>query len=235
VDGDHWLATVFTPLLARESLAHTKDAEILRGQLCALHDCEVLDDRVFADALARLDGAIDAARGSAALSMISSDDAHPVPEVVLPEPIALLRRVVAVGAGLAVVDGMPVIVTSVELWDNRVYVFVAGLSTAETERRHQQHDDDFNAWLRERRAGRSGPGTLGPPEPWGIDAGHFRLHDDVGTEYRFISGSSGGSRRSDWRLEAAYTPGVPDAATRLRLEFGDGRSQVVRLDIPLRG
>ena len=235
MDGDHWLATVFTPLLERPSLAHGNDATILRGQLCALHDCEVLDDQVFADALERLDRAVDAARGSTSYSMATSDDARPVPDVVMPEPVAVLRRVIAVGAGLAVVDGMPLIVTTIELWDNRVYLFVAGLSTAETERRYQQHEDDINAWLRERRAGRSGPGTLGPPEPWRIDVGQFRLRDDAGTEYRFVSGSSGGGPRSDWRLEAAYTPGVPDAASGLTIEFGDERGPVARLNVPLRG
>jgi hypothetical protein len=51
-----------------------------------------------------------------------------------------------------------------------------------------------------------------------MDTGHFRLHDDIGTEYGLVSGSSGGGRRSDRRLEAAYP-----------------RSPVARLDVALRG
>jgi hypothetical protein len=65
MDAQHWLATVFGPTLHRESLAYTNDADLLRGQLAALHDCGVLDDEAYRDALRRLDAPIEAAHQQA--------------------------------------------------------------------------------------------------------------------------------------------------------------------------
>ena len=64
---EQWLATVFTPMLVRDTLASSGDADALRGQLRALHDCEVLSDEAFALAQDRLDGAVDAVRRRAGL------------------------------------------------------------------------------------------------------------------------------------------------------------------------
>jgi hypothetical protein len=61
MDAQQWLATVLTPTLGRESLAYTSDADVLRGQLAALRDCDVLDDETHAAAVQRLDEAIEAA------------------------------------------------------------------------------------------------------------------------------------------------------------------------------
>jgi hypothetical protein len=217
MNADAWLTTVFAPALERESLAYTNDADLLRGQLAALHDCEVLDENAWDDARRRLDAAVEVAHRRARFDVRppgTTEDASAA--------IVTLHRVLAVAQPLADVDGMPILVTSVELWSSGVDMFLAGLPTPDAERHVLEHSTDLNDWGRKRREGRSGEGALSPPQLRGnrffeLDV---RIRDDVGTGYRIMGGSAGGSQ-TEWRMNRHYEPGVPEHATQLTVEIAD--------------
>ena len=211
-----WLVTVFAAALGRESLAYTGDADLLRGQLAVLRECDVLDDEAHAEAVGRLDAAIEDARRRASFDVRPAGTSRPPPA-----PIAVLRRVIAVAQPLAEVDGMPFVLTSVELWNNRVDLLLAGISTERTEEHVRRHEAELNDWARRRNEGRS-DGVLSPPQLRGnrlFDL-NIRLRDDLGTSYRAMGGSAGGSK-TEWRLHRHYQPGVPPAASVLTIEIAD--------------
>jgi hypothetical protein len=195
MDAQQWLDTVFTPALNREALAYTNDADLLRGQLAALHECDVLDDQTHADALWRLDRAVEAARHRASFDVRPAGTTEPAPV-----PVAALRRVLAVAQPLCDVDGMSFMLISVELWTDHVNLLLAGLPTADTQERIRQNEAELNKWGRKHREGRS-EGVLSPPLPRGnrlleLD---IRLRDDLDTSYLTRGGSAGGSN-TEWRL-----------------------------------
>lgn len=229
MDARQWLDTVFTPTLTRESLAYSHDADLLRGQLAALHDCAVLDDQAHADALRRLDAAVEEARRRARFDIRPAGTADPASP-----PVIALRRVLAIAEPLATVDDMPFVLTTVELWTNRVDLFLAGLPTADAERHIRRHRAEMDQWARRYREGRS-EGTLSPPMArdgrlFEVD---IRLRDDLGTTYREMGGSAGGSN-SEWRLHRWYEPGAPETATRLTVEAADYDGHIVGVvEIPL--
>jgi hypothetical protein len=230
MDAQHWLSTVFTPSLERESLAYTNDADLLRGQLAALHDCELIGDDDYNEAQRRIEAAVKSARQRARF------DIHPPGTADLtPPPAVALKRVLAVAQPLAHVDGMPFVLTSAELWSNGIDLFLAGLPTVESERHIRHHEAELDKWGRERREGRSGEGTLSAPQLRGnrlfdLD---IRLRDDVDTGYRTMGGSAGGGR-TEWRVHRRYEPGVPVNATRLTVELAnDDGHTVAAVEIPL--
>ncbi len=229
VDAKQWLAEVFTPALDRESLAYTNDADLLRGQLAALHECGVLDDRVHAEARRRLENAVEAAWQKARFDVRPASSIEPASA-----PTIVLRRVLAVAQPLADVDRMSLVLTSVELWTNGVDLFLAGVPTAEAEQRVRQHEAELHEWAGKHRDGRS-DGFLSPPQARGnrlydVD---IRLNDDVGTTYRSVGGSAGGSG-TEWRLHRHHEPAVPENATGLTVEVtGDDEHVVGSLDLQL--
>ncbi|GAA0711911.1 hypothetical protein Drose_14130 [Dactylosporangium roseum] len=230
MDAEQWLATVFTPALGRESLAYSNDADQLRGQLAALHDCGVLDDTAHADARQRLEQAVEAARRRAQF------DVRPPGRMQL-EPLAdpALPRVLAVAQPLAQVDGMPFVLTSVELWTNRVDLYVVAMPTAEAEQHRRAQEAKLDEWAAARREGRSGEATLSPPLPRGhrlLDV-NIRLRDDLGTGYHMVSGGAGGTG-TDWRVHRHYEPNVPANASLLTIEATDSDGHAVgSLEVPL--
>lgn len=224
MDGDQWLATVFTPALRRESMAYGGDADQLRGQLRALHDCDVLDDAAFAAAERRIDAAVEAARERAGFRIRPPGHTDPPRRLT-----AELRRVIAVGRPVAEVDGMPLALLSVELWSDRSFVHLAGLPTPEADEHVREVEAGFEEWGRLNRERRSGIGSLEPPSFRGgrlLGALEVVLRDDLGTRYRWTGGSSGGSQ-TEWRIEAHYAPGVTEAATRLTIEVGERDAEPV--------
>src|SRR5947199_6397540 len=116
MDGDQWLSTVFTPCLRRESLAFGSDADLLRGQLRALRECEVLGEAEFAAAEHRLDAAVEAARERAGFRIRPPNSTRPAPRLT-----AVLHRVLAVGRPVVEIDGMPLALTSAEQWSDRSF------------------------------------------------------------------------------------------------------------------
>jgi hypothetical protein len=217
MDGDQWLTTVFAPCLRRESLAFGSDADLLRGQLRALRDCEVLDEAEYAAAEHRIDAAVEAARERAGFRVRPAGYTQPPPRLT-----ATLHRVLAVARPVAEVDGMPIALTSVELWSDRSFLHLAGLPTEAADEHVRQVEAHMAEWGRRHQERRSGDGSLSPPELRGgrlLSTLQIVLRDDHGTTYHWTGGHSGGSQ-TEWRMQAHYAPGVPDDATRLILEIG---------------
>jgi hypothetical protein len=229
MDAQQWLATVFTPTLDRDSLAYSNDADLLRGQLAALHECDVLDDAAHAEAVRRLDAAIETARQRAAFDVRPAGTSHPSPI-----PVVALRRVLAVAQPLAEVDGMPFMLTSIELWTSRVDLFMAGMPTEQAQQNIRQHEAELNDWARRRHNGRSN-GVLSPPQLSGnrLFELDVRLRDDLDTSYRTIGGSAGGSN-TEWRVQRHYEPDVPDTASMLTVEIADRHGAAIgAVQLPL--
>jgi len=129
---------------------------------------------------------------------------------------------------MADVDAMTLVLTSIELWTHRVDLFLAGVPTADTERRARRYEADLNEWARKRSDGVSVEGTLSPPlQPGGrlLDL-DVRLRDDVGTGYDQTIGSAGGTG-TEWRMHKAFAPGLPDTATHFVVEIADSDGNVV--------
>jgi hypothetical protein len=221
MDGARWLAELFEPALERETLAFTHDGKLLRAQLRALHDCGVLTEHQYADAERRLTEAVDAAHERARF------DVRPAGAATGEATTVEFRKVLAIGEPLATVDGMPFLLTSVEVWSNRIDLMLACIPTAESDRRVREHEAAVNEWLRLERQGRSGLGTLGPP----FDRGgrlfdlDVQVRDDAGTTYQSTGGSAGGSS-TEWRLHRHYAPGPPAGATELTVELRDDGAEV---------
>jgi hypothetical protein len=125
-----------------------------------------------------------------------------------------LIKVLGPGRLLGQVEGVDVLLVSVELWRSHVVVHLAGLA-----------DDLMDRLLREHRAlmerhGRD-PNPTEPPEPPDAMLGRIDLTvaDDVGTRYFPSSSVSGGSDK-EWRAQWRFEPGVPPEATRLTVAIG---------------
>jgi hypothetical protein len=230
MDARQWLTNAFPPALERESLAYTNDADLLRGQLAALHDCELIDDGTHTDAQQRLEAAIENAR-----YRVRFDIRPPGTADLTPPPTVALKRVLAIAQPLADVDGRPFVLTSAELWSNGVDLFLAALPTLESQRHIRQREAELNEWARKRRERRSGEGTLSASQLRGnrmFDL-NIRLHDDLDTSYHAMGGSAGGGR-TEWRMHRRFEPGVPDNATRLTVELPkDDGNAVGAVHIPL--
>ena len=222
MDGQQWLATVFTPALERHSSRYQRDIDVLRGQIAALHECDVIDDSAHAGAMRRLDVAQQTA---ATLAMVDTEPT--VPSRHMPAPVVMLQRVLAVAQPLADVDGITFVLTSVELWSNGVDVFIAGMPTAEALEQIRQHEAAMNEWMRLRQEGRT-EGALSPPDFTGdrlinVNVG---LYDDRGTTDGAMAGSAGGTN-TEWRLHHRYEPGVPEDATLLTVAIADRAGRTV--------
>ncbi|MEN3307757.1 MAG: hypothetical protein V7603_3959 [Micromonosporaceae bacterium] len=234
MDGAEWLEILFMPALGRESLAYGNDAELLRVQLLALRDCAVLDAAQYGDAIRRLEEAVRVAQDKAALRVRPPGSARPAAT-----PSGALRRVLAVGQPIAEVDGMPFLLTSVELWSTRVEVFLAGVPTAESDRYIDRKEADVGGqisnWGRVLREGRSGEAALSQPPARGeglfeVEVG---LRDDVGTDYQPTGGNMS-MGRTEWRVHRHHQPGVPDKAAQLTVQALDRHGSVVgQLTLPL--
>ena len=177
MEGDQWLRSVFTPCLRRESLAYGSDADLLRAQLRALHDCAVLDDAEFTAAERRLDAAVEAARERAGFRVRPAGSTRPARRLT-----AVLRRVLAVGRPVAEVDGMPLALTSVELWSDRSYIFLAGLPTPEADEHVREVEAHLEEWGRRHLERRGGDAALSPPSFRGgrlLDALQIVLRDEL--------------------------------------------------------
>lgn len=236
MNAQQWLATVFTPALDRKSLANSNDADLLRGQLAALYDCGVLDEQAYTDARRRLDVAVEAARQRARLDIRRAGTGAIAMATVPPtaqgrrrhRPAGDLRRVLAVARPLVDIDGTPFVLTSIELWTNRIDLFLASLATVESERHILRQEAEFRDLTRKRNQGLIEEGTLSPFEMrssqlFEID---IRLRDDLGTTYQSLGGSAGGSH-TEWRVHRTYEPGLPGQATQLTVEAADHDGNVV--------
>jgi hypothetical protein len=221
MNGEEWLSTVFEPALAGDRLHDSYEGYVLRRQLDALRDCAVLPGPVVERAQRRLDDLADAERARRRRGIRPAGTAGA-------EPVQRLRTVLAPAAPLVDVDAMTFLLTTVEVWSNRVDLVVVGIPTADSDRQIREHEADVDRWFRAGHVGeppRAGYERLFPT----IDV---RVSDDAGTEYRFHTGSGGGTG-TEYRLHRTYEPGPPDGATRLVVAVVDGGQPVGRVDLLL--
>ncbi len=226
--GEEWLTTMFEPALATDTVVQVSQYDALRGQLRALHDCEVLSSDAVAEAEHRLDQARAAGRSRRRPPIRPAG-------TQAPPPTNRLLRVLAPAEPLADVSAVTLVLASIELWEHRVDLFLAGIHNAETDRQDQQFVEDFDAWARNRRSGSGPAAVIGPPEMPGnrLYEALISLTDDLGTSYQHTHGSASGSG-TEWRVHDSYAPGVPEQASRLVLTVSDKDRRPLRsLEIPL--
>jgi hypothetical protein len=146
-----------------------------------------------------------------------------------------LIRVLGCGIGFTTLDGVDVILTSIELWTLGTYVSFAGVKGPETGRLDVADEANLAIWMRRRRSDPTGVRQAAPSLP-----GHrladlqITLADNMGTPYRRVSATAGGSG-NEWRAQVAFAPGVPERAQVLILGAVDVDRQAatevsVRLD-----
>lgn len=201
MDGADWLDRILTPALERGSPARS----ILRAQVHALQECGVLDAGQAAEAVRR----VDASRPSIG-----------PPASAAPPPASRLQRVLAPALPVADIDQVTYVLTSIELWDHAVDVFVAGVPSAVTARREREAEAALDRWAQRHRTGH---GNLGPP-PDAMRTHHLGIlvgiGDDVGTRYRTLHASAGGSGTT-WRIHVIAGAGVPPTANHLVISVND--------------
>jgi hypothetical protein len=125
-----------------------------------------------------------------------------------------LIKVLAPARLLATVEGVEVLLVSVELWRTHVFVHLAGLGNDLMDRLLREHQALMERWGRD-------PNPSEPPEQPGAMLGRIdlRISDDVGTAYHPSSSSAGGTG-TEWRADWTFEPGVPPEATRLTIAIG---------------
>ena len=217
------------------------------GGIHALSECGLLADGVAERALERLGPHYEESSEIASVSVQSSlhgfastsgtallisDDDEPPP----PPPPHELRRVVAVGETIGLVEDEPLLVTAVELWADVVVVHaLRGVGDLHRRRRldsHRRMREFFEAQERGEIPA-DAMADFGPPWPdRPLEAETFHLTDDVGTGYHFSSGSTVDEHEL-FRMQCVFMPGVPEGATELVLEAGEPERVTARVVLPL--
>jgi hypothetical protein len=148
-----------------------------------------------------------------------------------PPPTDQLTAVLAPGLALADVDGLTLVLASVELWTSSLFLRMAVLRNAVTDGLDAEHREAFERWSAGDRA--SPP----PPQPGArLNALPLTVTDDAGTAYVAAGRASSGSG-TEWRSEWKYEPGPPASATRLTLALQGtdaGRQEHV-IALPVQG
>jgi hypothetical protein len=138
-----------------------------------------------------------------------------------------LRGVLAPAAELAFVDGMTLVLLSVELWSGGVFLHLAVLRNAATDELDAAHERAFDGWTAGRR-------DQAPPPMPGTRLGDLALTvaDDTGTSYQPSHRAAGGSG-TEWRSEWKFEPGAPPEATRLTITLeSPGNARPLELVLP---
>ena len=230
--GDEWLAKVFEPALQEERIGSSNVVAELSGALRALEACGLLEPERAADGQQRLR----AANGEALRRHFP--EIRP-PESVAQPPTNSLRHVLAPLATLVDFHGVTLVLASVELWTRSVRLRVAGINNPTSDRLDEEHRQALDGWAKKVRDVQD-RGTVYDDPPMGAGASmldmRLVLADALGTDYR-CTGRSAGGTGSEWRLEAAFEPGIPAGAAELTLTVGDPTGSLVRavqLEVPLR-
>jgi hypothetical protein len=226
--GEEWLTTVLEPALATRTAVYISQYDALRGQLRALHDCEVLTS----DAVAEAERRLDQARATGPRQHISP--IRPA-GTQAPPPSNRLLRVLAPVEPLADIGAVMLVLASVEVWEHGVELLLAGVHNVETDREDRQFVEDLEAWTRNRRGGTGPAAVIGPPVMPGtrLYEARISLTDDLGTGYRHTHGGASGTG-TEWRVHHSYAPGVPESARRLVLTVSDENDRLLRrLEISL--
>jgi len=148
-----------------------------------------------------------------------------------PQPINTLRGVVVPLVPLVDIEGITLVLITVEIWTNDVQLRAAAVQTSETDRRDAQHEQALRAWI-QRNQGQPRPHRprlehppLSPATQW---LGDLRpvLNDDVGTDYEVRTRGSGGTG-TEWHWDATMRPGTPAEATVLGVQLADGGGTIL--------
>ena len=219
--GAEWLRRVFDAALrSNDPAVHPE----LVGALRALRDCGVLDDNEVREAQARLD---------ARFEWLAD------PEIELPARAALgthdaLQAVLAPARPVADVDGLTVVLVAVELWTTGLVLHLAGLRSAVTDELDVEYQTAMAHWVTLADAAQAMGDRVPAPHAPGERLTRLPLAvaDDVGTRYEADARQGGGSG-SEWRAQWHLTPGVPAAATRLRVSVDGAGDEGSVLDLAL--
>jgi hypothetical protein len=138
-----------------------------------------------------------------------------------------LRGVLAPAAELAEVDGMTLMLLSVELWTTSVFLHLAVLRSAQTDELDATHQRAMDAWA-------AGPHTDDPPPQPGerLTRLPLMLADDAGTPYHPTHRHAGGTA-TEWRSGWKFEPGPPATTMRLTVTLDqDGQQRHHELELP---
>lgn len=126
-------------------------------------------------------------------------------------------RVAAPVRPLATLDGITMLLVTVEAWPDSVVIRVAGLPNERMAAIEAEYQQAIEAWAAA-RSEKTGP-SRPPREPGAAALGRLGLtiRDDLGTPYRVAAGSAGGTG-TEWRGEWVFRPGPPENVTELIVE-----------------
>jgi hypothetical protein len=135
---------------------------------------------------------------------------------------------VRVGDEVGCVDGVALVLDSVELIEGCPVVKLAGVRNARTRALDAEHDRALEAWAQQvRRAARDGEPTPAPPAQPGelLRAVAVSVQDDAGTTYT-LRGTAFGGTGTEWDGVWRFHPTVPAHAKQLviRLEAPDAEA-----------
>lgn len=125
-------------------------------------------------------------------------------------------------------DGLEVVVLSLELWPDKVVAHFEALEDAQTEQLIADHDRAVARWAKLPSADRGHFPEM-PAER--LAALSPQLSDDLGTAY-LQRGLSYGGTGTDWRMACDFVPGVPGHARKLELCL-TARDTQARLELVL--
>ena len=122
-------------------------------------------------------------------------------------------RVFTSGGVLARAAGTDVHLLTVEAWGDRVIVRMVGAVNEATRAELAAYEDRMQDWYERRRAGSEEEPPTTPGQVIFQEL-KVRLTDDLGTTFRWTSGSAGGSG-TELLCECHFEPGMPPAASTL--------------------
>ncbi|HEX7300411.1 MAG TPA: hypothetical protein VF257_15540 [Solirubrobacteraceae bacterium] len=229
--GAEWLERVFERALRVGDPAAYP--EVL-GALRALGACGVLSGETATDAERRLNERFEWPP--------PTPPDRSLPDVAPPGSRAAaahdqLEAVLAPARPLADVDGLTIVLVSVELWTSGLLVRLAALRNALSDELDANYGASMMLWAETRQE--RGPEPEVPHVPVPLQPGDrllrlpLTLFDDVGTRFSSRSRSAGGTG-AEWHSEWRFEPGVPQTASRLTiaLEGDDGHRYVQELALP---
>jgi hypothetical protein len=126
--------------------------------------------------------------------------------------MADLPRVLVPIIPLGEVDGVSLLLLTVELWPTEIVLTAAGVRTDETDRRDDEYEQSMTAWFKEGRIGES-PEMPGSLLLRGIK---LEIRDDADRPYDVVTAEFAGTG-TEWRGIWVARPGLAKTARRVRV------------------
>jgi hypothetical protein len=129
--------------------------------------------------------------------------------------VSSIPRVFPAGTPVARVGEIEIYLLTVESWSDRMLVRLVGAATDATREQIATYNTDMSEWVQ--RHGKAGE----EPAPQSMGEQLFasvtvRVVDDLSTDFRWISGSSGGTG-TELLCEWLFEPAIPPEATSVRV------------------